>query len=187
MKNSNIPIGWLQVSSSHFVPLLVIIGWFACVPVSADDVSEKSNHSSDEISLHECDDDLDASFLRKRVHVRAERLPLVDFATQLSKQVEVPVLIDRAVADAGMRLDEPVTFSTEQPGLRQKVDELIAARTPIEDWDHKMTMRLDQVLDHTLRDISMTWYVEEGFLHLTTWEHARAHYLIDRSYSLTPF
>ena len=188
MKDRDTPIGWLQVTNPCTVTFMVIIGWLACTPVFADDVSEKSNDSSDEISLHEGDDDLDASFLRKRVHVRVERLPLVDFATQLSKQVGVPVLIDRrAIADEGLLVNEALTFSTEQPGLRQKVDELIAAGTPIEDWDHKMTMRLDQVLDLLLRELGMTWVVKGDMLHLTTIEAAQERHAINRSYSPSLF
>ncbi len=168
--------------------LLATVGVFTFRSAHAEEIPQGATNSPVAISLHEGRDDLDAPFLRKLIHVRFERFPLIEAAAQLSEQVSVPVLVDqKAIKDAGMLINEPITFSTEQPGTRERVAELMAAKTPIEDWDANLVMRLDQVLDFILRQLDVTWFVEEGILHLTAQDHARMHHLIDRSYSLTPF
>ena len=186
MKEVKVSPRWTRLILAT-VPL-AMVGVFTVSSTRAEQVPEEATDSSIAISLHEGHDDLDAPLLRKRVHVNVERLTLAEFAAQLSEQIAVPVLLDRkAIADAGLLVDEPLTFSTEQPGTRQRVAELIAAKTPIEDWDANLAMRLDQVMDLTLRDFDMTWFVKDGILHLTTVEAARWKHTIHRSYALTPF
>lgn len=179
--------GW-QLPAGPILALLAILGGGICGEALADDSVSVPSQSLVVLSQGDGPGDLNAPFLRKRVHVHVEKLPLVEIAAQLSDQVRVPVLLDRrAIADAGLLIDEPVTFSTEQPGLRRTVKELIAGKTPIEDWDDNLVMRLDQMLDLLLRDLDMTWLVKDGTLHLTTSYAARRQYVINRSYSLTPF
>lgn len=186
MGNENVTHGWVRLQTA--VVLLAIAGGLICRLAFAEPSSKKATESSVAISLHEGRDDLNAPFLRKLIHVRVERMPLVDFAMLISEQVGVPVVLDRrALADAGLLVTDPMTFSTEQPGTRKRVAELVAAKTPIKDWDASLVMRLDQVLDLVLGDWDLTWLVKDGVLHLTTADAARKQHVIDRSYSLTPF
>lgn len=185
MSKEKVAHSWIGLQTA--VVLLAIVGVLAFRPVRAEQVPEEASDSTVEISLHEGRDDLDAPFLRKLIHVRVERMPLVDVAGLIAEQVGVPVVLDRrAIADSGLLPDEPITFSTEQPGTRKRVAELIAAKTPIEDWDANLVMRLDQVLDLLLRELDMTWVVKDGVLHLTTIEAARKQHIV-RPYSLRPF
>lgn len=176
------------ISPQTTVVLLTIVGVLTCRPISAEPSLKEATDSSVTISLHEGHDDLDAPFLRKLIHVRVERMPLADFARLIAEQVGVPVVLDRrAIEDAGLLADEPMTFSTEQPGTRKRVAELVAAKTPIENWDANLVMRLDQVLDLILREWDMSWLVKDGVLHLTTIEAVRKQHVIIRPYSLRPF
>ncbi|MDA0806858.1 MAG: hypothetical protein O3B68_02600 [Planctomycetota bacterium] len=186
MKEEKMALRWIRLLMAT-VPL-TMVGVFAVSSARAEQVPEKATDSPVAISLHQGHDDLDAPFLRKRVHIHIEKRMLADFAAQLSEQIAVPVLLDRkAIADAGLLVSEPLTFSTEQPGTQQRVAELNSARTPIEAWDANLVMRLDQVLDLTLRDFELTWFVKDGILHLTTIEATRWKHPILRSYTLTPF
>jgi hypothetical protein len=62
------------------------------------------------------------------------------------------VLLDTvAVKDAGLLVDEPITFSSAY--IESKGGEVAAN-----------TMRVDQVLDLMLNDLRLTWYLEDGIL-----------------------
>lgn len=168
--------------------LFVTAGIVSISSATAQPLPKKTTDSPADISLHEGSDDLDAPFLRTPIHLRFEKLPLADFTSLISEQVGVPVVLDRqAIEHAGLLIGEPVTFSTEQPGTRKRVAELISAKTPVEDWDANLVMRLDQVLDMLLRELGMTWLVKDRVLYLTTAKAAHKKHVIDRSYNLTPF
>ena len=138
-------------------------------------------------SLDERPDDLDAPFLRRPVHAHFVDLSLSDVVSQLSEQVGIPIILDRKALEASeMLTDEPITFSTELPGMRERVSELMAKEIPIEEWNGNLVMQLDQVLDLLTNHLEMKWFVQKGVLHLTTLEDARKR-MINRSYSLTPF
>lgn len=169
--------------------LLIGFGWVFLFPPAnaeldaeprliAQDSSPKASEAtiSDEkparavkISLDRDSSDFEALFLRKKIAVNFADLPLVDALEFISQQVEVPVLLDTvAVEEAGLLVDEPITFSTATG----------------EDDNHDM--RVDQTLDLMLDSLEMTWYVDDGILQITTNEVCNER-LMNRSYDLAPF
>jgi hypothetical protein len=106
--------------------------------------------------------DFDEPFLRKITTVNFRDTPLVDVLEYLSREQEIPILLDAvSVEEAGLLVDEPINFIVEK-------------------------IRVDQALDLMLREFELTWYIENGILHVTTIEVANEKFL-NRSYDLAPF
>ena len=108
--------------------------------------------------------DFDEPFLNNKISVNFRDTPLTDVLEYLQRQSEAgfPILLDIvAVEEAGVLVDEPINF-------------IVA---PI---------RVDQALDLMLREFELTWYMEDGILHVTTIEVANEKFL-NRSYDLAPF
>lgn len=137
--------------------------------------STKKSPRGIRISLDSDSDDLEAEFLKKRIVVNFNALPISDALEFISEQAQVPVLLDTvSLEEAGLlAADEPITFSSILDG--SKKGEFEANR-----------MRIDQALDLMLRDLELTWYVEDGILQVMTIEAANEH-VINRSYNLAPF
>ena len=126
------------------------------------------------LSLDTDSADFDSAFLKRTIHFNFSDTPLVDVLEYVSSQVQVSSLLDVvAVEDAGLSVDEPIDFSSEAD------DEQDA-------YAETNKMRVDQFLDLVLDKFEMTWYVDEGILHVTTIEVASER-LINRSYDLGPF
>jgi hypothetical protein len=114
------------------------------------------------ISLDRDTTDFDAPFLKETTTVNFSELPLDDALDFISRSHEFPILLDViAVEEAGLLADEPIN--------------LVFA-----------PVRVDQVLDLMLSDLELTWFVEDGILHVTTIEVANQR-LVNRSYDLAPF
>jgi hypothetical protein len=114
--------------------------------------STRKPPSEIKISLDQGSADLDAPFLKKKIVVNFDELPLIDALESISVQAEVPVLLDKiAVEEFGLLVDEPITFSSAY--IESKGGEVAAN-----------TMRVDQVLDLMLNDLRLTWYLEDGIL-----------------------
>lgn len=174
--------------------LLIGFGWMflfppANVEVDADsrlvaqevpatpDGSQPSNEqsvASVKISLDRDTSDFDAPFLRKLIGVNFHETPLCDVLEYISSQVEVPFMLDVvAVEEAGLLVDESVDF------LSMTADE--------NDSDASVNkIRVDQTLDLILGEFEMTWFIDEGIVHVTTIEVSNER-LINRSYDLGPF
>jgi hypothetical protein len=136
--------------------------------------SVEQRAGSAKISLDRNTSDFDAPFLRKTIAVNFADTPLVDVLEYISAQVDVPFLLDAVgLEEAGLLVDEPINF------LSVTDDE--------QDGDADVNkIRVDQVLDLMLGEFEVTWYIEEGIVHVTTFEIVNER-LINRSYDLSPF
>lgn len=114
------------------------------------------------IALDTDSSDFDEPFLKKKTNLNFADTPLYDALEYLCREQDFPFLLDAvAVEEAGLLVDEPVNFRVEG-------------------------IRVDQALDLMLRDFELTWYVEDGILHVTTIEVTNEKFL-NRSYDLAPF
>ncbi|MDA0284704.1 MAG: hypothetical protein O3B86_15255 [Planctomycetota bacterium] len=139
------------------------------------------------ICLDDIPDDLDSLVLKKSVRFNFKRVPLIDALAQISKRIETPIVLDqKAVANGGLLVDEPVTFTTEPPGFLNQAGKQDDDAGPAGRVTVGLTMTVEQVLSLMLRHLDLTWAISGGTIYVTTHEAARAT-LIDRSYDLTPF
>lgn len=116
------------------------------------------------IALDADSSDFDEPFLKNKITVNFRDTPLTDVLHFLHRQSDpkFPILLDVvAVEEAGLLVDEPINFMVEK-------------------------IRVDQALDLMLRDLELTWFIENGILHVTTIEVANEKFL-NRSYDLAPF
>jgi hypothetical protein len=130
--------------------------------------------ASVKISLDRDTSDFDAPFLGKTIGVNFADTPLVDVLESISAQVDVPFLLDVVgVEEAGLAADEPVSFWSVTDGEKGGDAEI-------------NKIRIDQVLDLMLGEFELTWFIDEGIVHVTTIEISNER-LINRSYDLSPF
>lgn len=107
--------------------------------------------------------DFEAPFLRKQVLLACSDTPLTDVVDELRRKSNFPFLLDVVgIEEAGLPVDEPINFFS--------VEEI----------------RVDQALDLILGELGLTWFIDEGILHVTTIEVANE-VLRNRSYDLAPF
>ncbi|MDA1017569.1 MAG: permease prefix domain 1-containing protein [Planctomycetota bacterium] len=137
------------------------------VPVVA-----KAATRSAKLILDEGPDDLAAEFLAKPIVLEFVDTPLKDVAQQIGKWFGVPVIIDQnALNDNGIPLDEPITLSVGTTPITKpeniKRDDQGNLVLPKGVW----ALPLSDVLSIMLDQHGMTWYVEDGILHLTTKDH----------------
>jgi len=152
--------------------LIIGFGWAFLFPPANDALNSEplliaqdatSNAQTPaKIALDTDSSDFDEPFLKKKVVVNFRDTPLTDVLEYLSREQEVPILLDAvAVEEAGLLVDEPINFIVEK-------------------------IRVDQALDLMLREFELTWYIENGILHVTTIEVANEKFL-NRSYDVAPF
>jgi hypothetical protein len=122
----------------------------------------KTDQNKVKISLDADLSDFEAPFLRNKISVSFADIPLFEVFEFLSTQQEYPMLLDVvAVEEAGLTVDEPIYFVVDK-------------------------IRVDQTLDLILREFELTWFIEDGILHVTTIEVANEKF-VNRSYDLAPF
>jgi hypothetical protein len=151
--------------------LIIGFGWAFLFPPANDALntepllvaqdSPAAAQAPAKIALDADSSDFDAPFLKKQTTVSFADTPLNDVLEYLSREQEFPILLDTvSVEEAGLLVDEPIKFVAE--------------------------IRVDQALDLMLREFELTWYIDDGILHVTTIEVANEKFL-NRSYDLTPF
>lgn len=134
----------------------------AAPPASTDLASPKTDQGGAKITLDVDSSDFDAPFLKNQIAINFADTPLADVSDFLSREQKFPILLDVvAIEEAGLLVDEPINFNVEK-------------------------IRVDQALDLILSEFELTWYVEDGILHVTTIEVSNEKFL-NRSYDLAPF
>ena len=122
----------------------------------------KTDQSRVKITLDADSSDFDVPFLKTQTTINFADTPLTDVLEYLQRQAEFPILLDViALEEAGLLADEPINLVVGG-------------------------VRFDQALDIMLRDFELTWFIEDGILHVTTVEVANEKFL-NRSYDLAPF
>lgn len=156
--------------------------------VADDDMNEVPKPSGQiRLPLDDNSSDIEAPFLKKRVAAEFVDLALSDVLQFISEVTDAPVLLDTlSIEEAGMLQDEPVNFSSFGGGSRKRVRELLDAEIPMDQWDEVFLIRVDQLLDLSLVQLGLTWFVEEDIVHVTTREVERERY-ITKSFDLAPF
>lgn len=133
-------------------------------PGTTTEIVEASQVVQDKlkISLDANLSDFMAPFLSKQVTFNFADTPLTDVMLTVQRQNQFPILLDVvAIEEAGLLTDEPINFNVEK-------------------------IRVDQALDLMLSEFELTWFIDDGILHVTTIEVANE-ILRNRSYDLAPF
>ncbi len=100
--------------------------------------------------------------------------PLKNVLANLSRQYEVPIVVDQASWD---ELGIPDYESTNLPPLGTRPSE----DNPFPFWNDSLT--LSQILDVVLDEPNLSWYVRDGIITVTSPE-AQSKYLFPRSYDV---
>ncbi|MHC4878536.1 MAG: permease prefix domain 1-containing protein [Planctomycetota bacterium] len=111
-------------------------------------------------------------------------IPLQDALAQLSREHEVPIILDRlAIEEFGYNIDEPLSVPRLGFPSNESDSESDAARA--QHWPHQVT--LAQALDVILEELELTWIVRNGIITVTSVDAANdPSRMFSRSYNIQP-